>query len=299
MKTFQRQKYYQVFLESLNPQLTETSLKIKSGVVDKFLQYLDSRGVEDLRTFNIDIAYDYILSLKVSSSTISLTKFNLRAFFDSTYNAGMTDTYGKKIFPVIHSNKRDRIPSFYKDVEIRQMLASLDSGSKEPLKKRCMVLIATLMGLRVSDILNLKLSEIKWDKNLIELSQRKTGFNVSVPMPENIKLLLIDYIRNKRPKSKSEYVFLKKTGGNYTSNILYTFVSKAFTKSDVEIGSRKHGAHALRHSLATRLLKDDTPMHVITGILGHKNMNTTKQYLSISIGELRAMSLEVPEYEDN
>lgn len=299
MQPAQRQKYRQVFLESLGPNLSKSTLQLKMYAVDGFLSYLDSRGIEDFKKFNIVIVYDYILTLKYSSSTVCLIKFNIRMFFDSLYNARMTDTYGRKIFPVIHSNKRDRIPSFYNDVEIQQMLLSLESRSTNPLKRKCMVLIATLMGLRVSDILNLKLSEIKWDKNLIELPQRKTGNTVSVPMPENIKLLLIDYLKNKRPKTESEHVFLKETGEEYISNILYNIVSKAFKKSNVEIGFRKHGPHALRHSLATRLLKDNTPIHVITGILGHKNMNSTKQYLSINIGELRALSLEVPEYENN
>ncbi|NCB34145.1 MAG: integrase, partial [Erysipelotrichia bacterium] len=55
----------------------------------------------------------------------------------------------------------------------------------------------------------------------------------------------------------------------------------------------------LRHSFATRLLRNDTPLPIITSILGHKNMNTTRQYLSISINELRKLALEVPSYENH
>ena len=59
-------------------------------------------------------------------------------------------------------------------------------------------------------------------------------------------------------------------------------------------GSRKHGPHALRHSLATVLLEQNTPLPVITGILGHKNPETTKIYLAIDLTSLRKCALIVP-----
>ena len=59
-------------------------------------------------------------------------------------------------------------------------------------------------------------------------------------------------------------------------------------------GSCKHGPHALRHSLATVLLEQNTPLPVITGILGHKNPETTKIYLAIDLTSLRKCALIVP-----
>lgn len=79
---------------------------------------------------------------------------------------------------------------------------------------------------------------------------------------------------------------------------LYSMLLKYFKKSTVVVGNRKHGPHALRHSLAARLLDNNTPMPVITGILGHKNINTTSKYLSIDIEGLRRASLEVPTDEN-
>ena len=76
MKAAQRQKYCQVFLGSLESNLSGNSLRLKMHAVDGFLNYLDSRGIEDLRKFDIEIVYDYILSLKYSSSTVSLIKFS-------------------------------------------------------------------------------------------------------------------------------------------------------------------------------------------------------------------------------
>jgi len=72
-------------------------------------------------------------------------------------------------------------------------------------------------------------------------------------------------------------------------------VSKYFTIAGLDITKRKHGPHALRHSLASKLLKNDTPMYVIKDILGHTNLNTTKIYLNIDLETLSHFALEVPD----
>ena len=102
------------------------------------------------------------------------------------------------------------------------------------------------------------------------------------------------YIKNHRPDSEENYVFIcQKTRRRYSSSMLYYIVAKYFDKAGVDTKNRKHGPHALRHSLATNLLKGNSPMPVITGILGHKNLNTTSKYLSIDVDSLRKCSLEV------
>lgn len=121
---------------------------------------------------------------------------------------------------------------------------------------------------------------------------------VSVPVSKELRYLLIAYLRDIRQKSRidyDEYVFINpKTRTTYCSTELSALVDYYFKKSDVEIGERKHGPHALRHSLATNLLKENTPLPIITGILGHKNLNTTSKYLSIDVETLRCLCLDVP-----
>ena len=72
---------------------------------------------------------------------------------------------------------------------------------------------------------------------------------------------------------------------------------KAFLKANIDISRKKAGAHSLRHSLATNMLKNNTPLPIIKEVLGHTNINTTERYISVDIEGLRRMSLEVPTYE--
>ena len=206
---------------------------------------------------------------------------------------------GYQVFPVIFTNKRDRILSHYSTDEIKSIISQIDINAANGLRDKCMVLLAAQTGLRSSDILGLTFDEILWDKNIIQKIQQKTSLPVSVPLPENIKYLLIDYIKNNRTKSDTDFVFINPDSSlRYSETELYAIFNKYLKQSSVSVGNRKHGPHALRHSLAAKLLDNNTPMSVITGILGHKDINTTSKYLSIDIEGLRKVSLEVPTDEN-
>ena len=287
-------KYLNIYLDHLNPDLSPSTLHNKQNNISVFLNYLSNHDIYNFENFDINIVFRFINSLNYAPQTISGLEFNLREFFDILHKTGLTDFEGREVFPVIFTNKRDRIISFYSTEEVRKVIDVLDPKSRNYTMNKCMVLIAAQIGLRSSDILGLKLSEIKWDKGLIERKQAKTGNLVSLPMPENIRLLLIDYIKNHRPECDSDYVFINQTSMNrYCSTELLAIVRRLIRKTDISVKNRKVGPHALRHSLATRLLENNTPMPVITGILGHKNLNTTRAYLNIDIESLRKRSMEV------
>lgn len=95
---------------------------------------------------------------------------------------------------------------------------------------------------------------------------------------------------------KSEYVFINTVTNSpfLTANILTQIVYANYEKAGIERKRRKRGAHTLRHSLATTMLMNNTPVPVITGVLGHVSSRTTEKYLSIDVEGLRQVSLEVP-----
>lgn len=287
--------YMDLFVHSQDPQLSPRTLVTKKNYLSLFLNYLDSSGIYNLRDFDINAVYSFIDSLDYASQTISGIQFTIREFFDILFGNNCTSTYGRKIFPIILTNKRDRILSYYEPDEVRSLVNAIDINTQNGVRDKCMILLAAQTGLRSGDIINLRFGEILWDKHLIFKTQKKTKLPVSVPLPENLSLLLIDYIKSHRPKSDEPYVFIcRDTGNKYSDTMLFAILNKYFVKTDICIGNRKHGPHALRHSLASNLLKGNTPMPVITGILGHKDINTTSKYLSIDIESLRRCCLEVP-----
>ncbi|WP_289198721.1 tyrosine-type recombinase/integrase [Bacteroides acidifaciens] len=77
------------------------------------------------------------------------------------------------------------------------------------------------------------------------------------------------------------------------------WVFQIIEESGIAVGNRHHGAHSLRHSLASCLINYETPIPVITGILGHESSTTTMTYLHLDINSLLKCSLPVPAVDDN
>jgi len=161
-----------------------------------------------------------------------------------------------------------------------------------------MILLAARLGLRASDICGLKFSNIFWERNLISLTQKKTRNAIELPLLEEIGNAIIDYLKYGRPVSSQQFLFLKAYPPykRLEEPTLHSIVSFYLKKAEIEnISIKKHGPHALRHSLAGLLLEKKTPLPIISEVLGHENTESTKSYLRIDIAALLQCALEVPE----
>ncbi|WP_373155216.1 tyrosine-type recombinase/integrase [Clostridium sp. AUH-JLR23] len=292
-------KYINIFIDYQSSEIKQVTIIRKVRILRFLFEYLESIDIEDLYDVTKMMVYDFLLTKSWRSQTKSHAQFVLREFFNYMKEERLAKFDGYKLYPIIVTNKRDNILSYYFEDQIRKMIDSIDTSCKCGIRNKCMVTIAAYTGLRASDIVFLTFSEIKWDKNIISKIQRKTGVIIDIPITNQIKFLLIDYLKNHRPNIKSEYVFINSVNNLpfKDAKILTSIVRNAFIKADVDISKKKAGAHSLRHSLATNMLKNNTPLPVIKEILGHTNINTTEKYISVDIEGLRRMSLEVPIYE--
>ena len=293
--------YLDILEEYLNLEefrgLSPLTISSKRVTITSFMNYLGDNNVKDFHHCIQKNVTGYLSSLaNLSSSTISGRTFILRHFFNYLNSRNLTLFSGNELFPVIFTNKRERILSFYSIEEIRRIVSAIDRGTPYGKRDLVVVLLAAELGIRSGDIIRLKMSDIHWEHDTIEFVQYKTKIFNQLPLLENIKYALIDYLKNGRPESNSEYIFIgiKNGGKPLTNTCIYQIASKYFQKAGVDISERKHGPHAMRHSLASSMLHNNTPMYVIKEVLGHSNINTTRMYLNIDIDTLRKLALEVP-----
>lgn len=288
-------RHLRAYLGQLSPGLSRETVRHKTQMTRDFLAHLDSIGVSDLHGIDPDVVYAYVGSLDYAPQTRSGLEFQLREAFDAFCRLGLSDVGGRALFPLIRTDKRDRILSFYTPDEVRDIVSQADLSAPNGVRDKCMVLLAAQLGMRSGDVLDLRLGDVKWERDAIERTQSKTGLALCVPLPENVKLLLADYIRNRRPRSDTDYVFVcEATCDRFCNSQLNAVLRRLMRKSSVEPGGRKHGPHALRHSLASSMLADEAPLPVISGVLGHSSTQTTRAYLGIDVDTLRRVSLEVP-----
>lgn len=288
-------RYLDAYLGGLSKSLKAGTLRNKSIYVRGFLEYADGRGVTDLGDVTPDLVYEFVGTLGYASQTLSNVRFILRELFDVLHARGMAAFDGRTLFPVIHTNKRDRVTSQYSADEVREIVAQIDVGTPNGVRDKCMVLLAAQLGMRQSDILDLRLGDVRWDLRKIERTQVKTGLPLSLPIPENLLLLLADYVMEHRPDSDTDYVFVRgDTGERFCDTQLYTVMNRHIKKSGVKPGDRKHGPHALRHSLATSMMAGDAPLPVVSSVLGHGDTSSTTTYIAADTEGLRSLSLKVP-----
>jgi site-specific recombinase XerD len=162
------------------------------------------------------------------------------------------------------------------------------------------LLLAAEYGWRSKDIVSLRFDQIDWDRNVISFNQSKTDTPVEYPLLASVGNAIIDYVKNGRPDAGSDTVVVSaesgKKGKPLSPSTVHSVVTRYMRKADIaDWNKKKHGAHSLRHSLASNMLKKNVSMQTISTVIGHQRTETTKIYLSIDIDKLRQCTLPMPE----
>lgn len=173
--------------------------------------------------------------------------------------------------------------------------ASLDenSGAFCELKANFFRLILTK-----ADVINLKFDNIDWENNQINIVQQKTNQYLTLPLIDEVKFPLLDYLKNGRHPSIDKDYILTTLYAPYTriksNSTVHRALSRAMDLAGVNYEGKHHGAHALRHSLATNMINNNVPISAISQVLGHSSSRTTEIYITKDTTHLRELSLEVP-----
>lgn len=220
----------------------------------------------------------------------------VRRFLNYLFDTGHIKRNLSLIVPKDNYRKQAKLPSVYTPDEIRLILNSIDRTT--PLGKRnyAIILLAVRLGMRASDISDMKFSSIKWAANQISFIQMKTGREITLPLPVDVGESIIDYIKEARPISDNLHVFLspRYPHKNIDSDGISHMVRAIVAKSGVNVGKRKVGPHAMRHSLATQMLNKGVSLPVISEVLGHSNIKTSMNYLRVDVESMRQCAAEVP-----
>jgi integrase len=157
-------------------------------------------------------------------------------------------------------------------------------------------LLVTRLGLRSIDVKRLEFADFDWPGNRLFVVQAKTGRRVQLPLLKEVGWAVIDYIRNGRPVCDCPQVFLRHhapIGPFSDQDHLHQMLVKHARVAHVRVSEkRRHGMHSLRHTLATRLMEDGTPIEQIADILGHQSVQSTGVYLKSSPGLLARCALD-------
>lgn len=274
---------------------TEHYVKQSSYLMD----YLAAQGMDDFNAVTLDTVHAYIRTLVgFSYKTVEQHICSLRAFFRFLYQEGIVqDDFAAKM-PMVKARKQTAIPSVWTYEELKQLVGAIDRGSPKGRRDYAIILIACRLGLRCTDIKNLCFENFNWTEKKLCFTQSKTGQPMELPLVSDVGWAVIDYLKYGRPKVDSSRIFVRHmapflpfSDGDHLDQLIRTYMVKAH----IPMGGKHRGMHSLRHTMASVLLEKDTPLPVISDIIGHLDTNSTAVYLKVDMERLAECPLDFEE----
>jgi len=273
--------------------------------IEEYKSYLKiERGlsINSIASYENDVISlrDYVLKNKVKESPIECNPNTINSFIYNSSKKNSARSQARKISGLksffkflvfegylktspmsnIESPKLGRkLPDILNVEEISQMISSIDVNEKFGQRNKTIIEILYGTGIRVSELIELKISNIFFKENIIRVVGKgdKERF---VPIGMQAKKSVNDYINNKRnhqkiEESSNDVLILSKDGKKLTRHMIFTLIKNISIKSGI---TKKISPHTFRHSFASHLLKNGADLRTIQLILGHENITTTEIY---------------------
>jgi integrase/recombinase XerD len=188
------------------------------------------------------------------------------------------------------------LPQYLQPEEVERVISGCDPDFLVGRRDRAILLLLARLGLRASDIVQLRLNDIDWQEAQIRVSG-KGRRQTQLPLTQEVGEALAAYLMDGRPATNADAVFVRSCAPFLPFNSHSTvsvIVDRALRRARV-VRPRRGAAHLLRHSLATAMLRQGAPIQDIAAVLRHRSITTTQVYAKVDIESLRQIALPWPE----
>ncbi len=198
--------------------------------------------------------------------------------------------------PKVPTWRLAKLPRYLPADDVERIIAACDRSSPVARRDRAMLLLLARLGLRAGDVVGLRLSDLEWEQGRLRVAG-KGRRETRLPLPQDVGDAILGYLESERPAAATDHIFLtaRTLIRSIGSSGLHDVVARAIGRAGVESPSR--GTHILRHSLATRLLREGATLDAIGALLRHRDVSTTALYAKVDIGLLRQVSQPWPRAE--
>lgn len=234
-----------------------------------FMRYFGHRKPSTITKYEImDFLVAFKNNPKWSATTQNQLINSIKFFFEKVLNRP------REVYELPRAKKPFQLPTVFSADEIKRMILS-----PENIKHRTILCLAYAGGLRVSEIVNLKLADIDRSRMVITLRAAKGKKDRQVMLSEKLLDMLSAYYKDQKEKPR-KWMF----EGPYHTQYSTKSVQKIMYEAKLKAGVKKKGSiHAIRHSFATHLLESGTDILTIKELLGHSSLRTTMTYTHVSV----------------
>ena len=218
----------------------------------------------------------------------------LRSFFRYLRHRGLLSIDLAGSVPTVPNWSLSTLPRFLPAADVEHMLECCDRSAPVGRRNHAILLLLARLGLRAGEVVGLSLDDIDWNSGQIAI-RGKGGKSAQLPLTADVGEALAAYLRHDRPRSATRRVFIRHRAplvGFGNSSTISSLVRRALKHAGVE--SAHTGAHVLRHSLATSLLRQGGSLDEIGELLRHQSPNTTTIYAKVDVAALQTLALPWP-----
>lgn len=273
----------------------ESTIVQKELTLRLMLNILIQRKIDHLGEINEQVI-ETIIAQFIHEAPKSVTHRigDMKQFFQYCFDHELSDMNIGYLIPAISTPHEAKIQASWTAEEAKQLLDSIDQSSEIGKRDYAILLLACRLGLRAIDLCNLELSDFDWEAHIITVRQKKTRNTITLPLLSDIGWAVIDYIKV-RPETDEKKLFIsaKAPYESLTSTAFTSIFVKRMHQAGLRVkNADKCGIHSLRHTLGGLLLEKETPLPVISQILGHKSIQSTETYLRINMDGLNKCPID-------
>lgn len=272
--------------------LKATTLRGYSQVIREALDALGSEPsrytAQELRAFVLK------QSMHASRSHAKLVTTALRAFLryliaEGWCRAGMDDA-----IPTVAIWRLAALPRYLPAADVDRVIGACDETTAVGLRDRAVLLLLARLGLRAGDIRAMRMSDLDWRQGSVRVSG-KGHVEVRLPVTQEVGAAVLRYLRFGRPPAQTDQLFVRMQApwAPLGLSSVSALVRRAMDRAGIE--SRYRGAHILRHSAATQMLRQGATLAQIGAVLRHQYLDTTAHYAKVDVQRLRDIALPWPE----
>lgn len=231
--------------------------------------------------------------LKVSARRMPTTA--TRAFLRFLIGKGLVADGLVGAVPSVRQWKQASLPSHLSAGEVAAVVAGCPLTTAVGRRDRAIVVTLAGTGLRASELASLRLDDIRWHEGVLVVRGAKSGRERVLPVLADVGGSIAAYLHDGRPRSVSREVFLAARAPHkaLTPSAVSSIVASALQRAGVS--SVHRGAHVLRHTAATHLVRAGATFKEVADVLGHARLETTTIYAKLDVDALAGVALPWPE----
>ncbi|UTX35968.1 site-specific tyrosine recombinase XerD [Ligilactobacillus salivarius] len=252
-----------------------------------FLEYLRKNEIPSFKQVNKEIIVNYMQAEKnnnKANSSILRSVSSLRKFFQ--YLAQEKIIEKDPMLLIDTPKKKQHLPQVLTKEEVEKLLHSPNTGQVLGLRDRAMLELMYATGLRISEIINLKLEDLHLTMGTLQTLGKGHKERI-VPVGDEAIKWVNRYLEEARPKllkqKRSNYLFLNFHGNNLTRQGVWKNLKAEVRKAGIQ---KNITPHTLRHSFATHILENGADLRIVQELLGHADISTTQIYTHLSNKQL-------------